>query len=182
VPPATVPAQPTPRPRPPEELAASGQLGQQRATTHLPLAPLRVGIVVGGAGTVGYQDAVTVLVHSGFRVHATHFPAPLEGQAAAARIVAQVRNAAVGNQVVLVVRGGGEAAQLNAFNSAQVAAAIASTPVPVITGIGHSDHTTLADDAACRRPTGWSAAAPTCSAGRRRPPSTPRRRAAGAYR
>ncbi len=130
------------------ELAASGLLGQQRATARLPLAPLRVGIVAGGAGTVGYQDAVTVLAHSGFRVHATHFPAPLEGQAAADRIAAQVRNAAAGNQVVLLVRGGGEAAQLSAFNSAQVAAAVASAPVPVVTGIGHSHHTTLADDAA----------------------------------
>jgi exodeoxyribonuclease VII large subunit len=130
------------------ELAVGGLLGQQRATTRLPLAPLRIGIVAGGAGTVGYHDAVTVLAHSGFRVHATHFPAPLEGATAPARIAAQVRNAAVGNQVVLVVRGGGAASQLTAFNSPQVATAIATAQVPVITGVGHSHHTTLADDAA----------------------------------
>jgi hypothetical protein len=76
-------------------------------------------------------------------------PAPaLEGEAAPARIAAQVRNASVGNQAVLVVRGGGEDAQLSPFDSAAVVSAIATAPVPVITGIGHSHHDTLADAAA----------------------------------
>jgi len=49
---------------------------------------------------------------------------------------------------VLVVRGGGEDAQLSPFDSAPVVSAIATAPVPVITGIGHSRHDTLADAAA----------------------------------
>ena len=56
-----------------EELAAAGLLGRQRALARLPLAPVRVGIVAGGAGTVGYTDAVTVLQQSGHQVEATHF-------------------------------------------------------------------------------------------------------------
>jgi exodeoxyribonuclease VII large subunit len=131
-----------------QELAESGLLGRQRASMRLPLAPRRVGIVAGGAGTVGYTDAVAVLAQSGFQVATTHFPAPLEGEAAPARIAAQVRNAGVGNQAVLVVRGGGEGAQLSPFDSAPVVGAIATAPVPVITGIGHSHHDTLADAAA----------------------------------
>jgi exodeoxyribonuclease VII large subunit len=131
-----------------QDLAASGLLGRQRATLRLPLAPRRVGIVAGGAGTVGYTDAVAVLRQSGFQVAATHFPAPLEGAAAPARIAAQVRNASVANQAVLIVRGGGEDAQLSPFDSAPVVSAIATAPVPVITGIGHSHHDTLADAAA----------------------------------
>jgi exodeoxyribonuclease VII large subunit len=131
-----------------QELADSGLLGQQRASLRLPLAPLHVGIVAGGAGTVGYRDAVAVFQHSGFRVAATHFPAPLEGERAPERIAAQVRAAGVGNQVILVVRGGGEDAQLSPFDTAPVVTAIASAPVPVITGIGHSHHATLADTAA----------------------------------
>ena len=131
-----------------EELAAAGLLGRQRALTRLPLAPVRVGIVAGGAGTVGYTDAVTVLQQSGHQVEATHFPAPLEGEAAPARIAAQIRNAGVGSQVILVARGGGEDAQLSPFDSAPVVTAIANAPVPVITGIGHSHHDTLADAAA----------------------------------
>src|SRR5829696_6686263 len=131
-----------------QDLAASGLLGRQRATVRLPLAPRRVGIVAGGAGTVGYTDAVAVLQQSGFDVAATHFPAPLEGEAAPGRIATQVRAATVGNQAVLVVRGGGEDAQLGPFDSAPVVSAIATAPVPVITGIGHSHHATLADAAA----------------------------------
>jgi exodeoxyribonuclease VII large subunit len=131
-----------------QDLAASGLLDRQRATLRLPLAPRRVGIVAGGAGTVGYADAVAVLRQSGFQVATTHFPAPLEGETAPARIAAQIRAAGVGNQAVLVVRGGGEDAQLSPFDSAPVVSAIATAPVPVITGIGHSRHDTLADAAA----------------------------------
>ena len=131
-----------------DELAAAGLLGRQRALTRLPLAPVRVGIVAGGAGTVGYKDAVTVLQQSGHQVEATHFPAPLQGEAAPARIAAQIRNAGIGSQVILVARGGGEDAQLSPFDSAPVVTAIATAPVPVITGIGHSHHDTLADAAA----------------------------------
>jgi exodeoxyribonuclease VII large subunit len=131
-----------------QDLGESGLLERQRATAQLPLAPRRVGIVAGGAGTVGYTDAVAVLQQSGFEVATTHFPAPLEGEAAPARIAAQIRAASVGNQAVLVVRGGGEDAQLSPFDSALVVSAIATAPVPVITGIGHSRHVTLADAAA----------------------------------
>jgi exonuclease VII large subunit len=81
-----------------QELAESGLLGRQRATVALPLAPRRVGIVAGGAGTVGYADAVAVLRQSGFQVATTHFPAPLEGEAAPARIAAQIRNVGVGTR------------------------------------------------------------------------------------
>src|SRR5512132_4260709 len=131
-----------------EELAAAGLLGRQRALTRLPLAPVRVGIVAGGAGTVGYTDAVTVLRQSGHQVEATRVPAPRGGEAAPARIAAQIRDAGVGSQVILVARGGGEDAQLSPFDSAPVVTAIANAPVPVITGIGHSQHDTLADAAA----------------------------------
>jgi exodeoxyribonuclease VII large subunit len=131
-----------------QDLAESGLLGRQRATVRLPLAPRRVGIVAGGAGTVGYSDAVAVLHQSGFQVATTHFPAPLEGEAAPTRIAAQIRAASVGNQAVLVVRGGGEDAQLRPFDSAPVISAIATAPVWVSTGIGHSHHDTLADAAA----------------------------------
>jgi exodeoxyribonuclease VII large subunit len=152
-----------------DELAAAGLLGRQRALTRLPLAPVRVGIVAGGAGTVGYTDAVTVLQQSGHQVEATHFPAPLEGEAAPARIAAQIRNAGVGSQVILVARGGGEDAQLSPFDSAPVVTAIANAPVPVITGIGHSHHDTLADAAAwqaCVSPAAGSASAAAAASSR----------------
>jgi exodeoxyribonuclease VII large subunit len=131
-----------------DELAASGALARQRTFTRLPLAPRRVGIVTGAAGTAGYDDAVAVLEQSNFHLDVRHYPAPLEGPHAPARIAAQIRAASVANQTVLVVRGGGEHTQLSVFDSAPVVTAIVMAPVPVITGIGHSHNATLADEAA----------------------------------
>ena len=50
-----------------------------------------------------------------------------------------------GAQVVLVVRGGGSFENLMPFNDESLARAIAASPVPVVTGIGHEIDTTIAD-------------------------------------
>ncbi len=50
--------------------------------------------------------------------------------------------------VVLLVRGGGSATDLAAFDSEVIARAIAELPVPVVTAIGHEVDRTVADDVA----------------------------------
>lgn len=58
--------------------------------------------------------------------------------------------------VIVIVRGGGRADDLDTFNSYGIAEAIARSPVPVITGIGHHQDRTFADevaDAASSTPT-----------------------------
>lgn len=50
--------------------------------------------------------------------------------------------------VVLLVRGGGSATDLAAFDSEMIARAIAELPVPVVTAIGHEIDRTVADDVA----------------------------------
>ncbi len=83
-------------------------------------------------------------------------PAPFEGPGAAASIAAAVARAAVAvdrvrPDLVLLVRGGGAAVSLGALDDEALARAIATTPVPIVTGLGHaSDARTLADRVAWR--------------------------------
>lgn len=69
--------------------------------------------------------------------------APATIAAAIARVVADGRA-----EVIIVARGGGAREDLDAFDDEQVVRAIATSPIPIVTGIGHERDETLADLAA----------------------------------
>ena len=76
----------------------------------------------------------------------------VQGSAAPATIVRALGIAAASApDAILLVRGGGSFEDLMCFNDEQVARAVASSPVPVITGIGHEPDTSIADMVADRR-------------------------------
>ena len=83
---------------------------------------------------------------------------PVEGEKAPLGIIEGIRCVVdAGAEMVLVVRGGGSYEELMPFNDEGLARAIASCPVPVITGIGHEPDTTIADmvaDVRASTPTG----------------------------
>jgi exodeoxyribonuclease VII large subunit len=111
---------------------------------------LRVGLVA-SPDTEGYRDFVGQLTSSGYGFEVVVSRASVQGTGAPRAIARAItRCGASGCDLVVVVRGGGSKADLAAFDSEPVARAIATCPVPVWTGIGHTGDESVADIVANR--------------------------------
>ncbi len=127
------------------------------ANRALPLSrlPLRIG-VVGAPDTQGFADFHGVLAASGYAFTITVAPAAVQGPQAAVSLASAFRALRLAHErgaqldVVVAIRGGGSQADLSAFDSERVARAIATTPVPVWVGVGHTGDRTVADELAHR--------------------------------
>lgn len=112
----------------------------------LPLLPRTIGVVTSLDGAA-IRDIITVITrrHAGLRLLIR--PCRVQGEGAAreiARAIAQIsRRPDV--DVVIVARGGGSLEDLWAFNEEIVARAIAASPIPVVSGVGHETDVTIAD-------------------------------------
>ncbi len=114
----------------------------------LPLVPLHVGLVT-STGSAAHADALHELESSGVGFRVSTFDARTQGADAPSSVVAALRTAAAYRvDVVLLVRGGGAATDLVAFDHEDVARAIAACPVAVFTGIGHETDRSVADEVA----------------------------------
>lgn len=118
------------------------------ADVQLRQVPLHVGLIT-SVGSAAHADALHELELSGIGFRVSTFDARTQGNDAPASIVAALRTAAVYDvDVVLLVRGGGAATDLIAFDHESVARAIAGCGVAVFTGIGHETDRSVADDVA----------------------------------
>ncbi|MGH9082983.1 MAG: exodeoxyribonuclease VII large subunit [Acidimicrobiales bacterium] len=127
-------------------LAQEGLLERNRALT-VPPVPLRVGLVA-SPGTEGCRDFLGQLTGSGFSFAVTVAPTTVQGHEAPAAVAAALRvlgHAVPPFDLLVIVRGGGSKADLAAFDSEPVARAVAASPVPVWTGIGHTGDESVAD-------------------------------------
>lgn len=126
----------------------------------LPRFPRCIGVVT-SPQAAALHDVLTALARRMPGLPVILYPTPVQGSDAGARIAAAIRTAASRNEcdVLLVCRGGGSLEDLWAFNDEAVARAIAASPMPVVSGVGHETDFTLADFAAdVRAPTPTAAA------------------------
>lgn len=142
-----------------ERLEAEGLFASERKRS-LPGWPRRIGVVTSPAAAA-LRDVVHVLRRRYPLVQVVVAPTPVQGIEAPMGIAAALAalNRRTQPDVILLVRGGGSLEDLAAFNSEEVARAIAASAAPVVTGVGHETDFTIADFVAdVRAPTPSAAA------------------------
>ena len=122
--------------------------------------PMTLGVVT-SLGAAALRDVLTTLARRAPQVRVVVYPSPVQGSEAPAALVAVLQTAARRAEVdtLLLVRGGGALEDLWAFNDERLVRAVASSPIPIVCGVGHETDITLADLAADLR-----AATPTAAA------------------
>lgn len=130
------------------KLAAEGLFDAARKRP-LPLRPRRIAVVTSRTGAV-LQDIRRVSAGRDPGVPLVLLAVRVQGEGAAEEIAAAIRRAGTlaGVEVIITGRGGGSMEDLWAFNEEIVARAIADSPVPVISAVGHETDFTIADFAA----------------------------------
>jgi exodeoxyribonuclease VII large subunit len=142
-----------------QRLAAEGLFDAARKPP-LPALPRTVGFITSPTGAA-VQDFIRILQRRGWTGRLVVLPVKVQGEGAAADMVAALRHAEeLGVFDLLVVgRGGGSIEDLWAFNEEPLVRAVAACGVPVISAVGHEIDYTLCDFAAAVRAETPSAAA-----------------------
>lgn len=142
-----------------QRLAAEGLFEPARKVA-IPELPATVGFITSPTGAA-VQDFLRILIRRGWRGRVVVLPAKVQGEGAAAEMVAMLGLAQeLGIFDLLVIgRGGGSLEDLWAFNEEPLVRAVAACTVPIISAVGHEIDFTLCDFAADVRAETPSAAA-----------------------
>jgi exodeoxyribonuclease VII large subunit len=148
-----------------EKLTAEGLFDADRKR-EIPRFPRRIGIIT-SPQAAALRDVIAAFARRAPHVELVIYPTLVQGAEAPAAIVAALKTAAARAEcdLLLIVRGGGSIEDLWAFNDEAVARAIAVSPAPTISGVGHETDTTIADYVADQRAATPTAAAELASAG-----------------
>ena len=145
-----------------KKLQAEGLFAEERKRP-LPAFVERIGIVTSPTGAA-VRDVIHVLQRRCPRIALTVFGVKVQGDGAAEEVAEAItRLGKMEFDLLLVVRGGGSLEDLWSFNEEVVARAVASCPVPVISGVGHETDFTICDFVADLRAPTPSAAAELAS-------------------
>lgn len=122
---------------------------QMNKELELPLVPQRIA-VISSATAAGYQDFAKHLESNPHGFYFSHrlYEAFMQGSEAVPSILQalnQIFEEEDAFDAVVIIRGGGAAADLSCFDNFDLAYAVAQFPLPVITGIGHEKDDTIID-------------------------------------
>lgn len=142
-------------------LVASGLYDRNRGR-RVPPAPLRVGVVTSVA-SAAWADFVHEIERSTLAFQLRVVDVRVQGEWAVTEVTAGVRTLGRHRDldVVVVIRGGGSRSELATFDHEAIATAIALSPLPVFTGLGHEIDRAVADEvahSALKTPTACAAA------------------------
>lgn len=129
-------------------LVANGLFDANRRHGLSPV-PLRVGVVA-SVGTAAWHDFHHELEQSGFGFRLAVCDTRVQGEWAVGMVAASIRTLAARPDLdcVVVIRGGGARNELATFDAEPIALAIATSPIPVLTGLGHEVDRSVADEVA----------------------------------
>ena len=126
----------------------------------IPTHPRAIGIVT-SPQAAALKDVLSTLARRAPHIPIVIYPTLVQGPDAPAGIISALKAAEKEHavDVILLVRGGGSIEDLWAFNDEQLAYAIAQSPIPIVSGVGHETDVTIADFVAdLRAPTPTGAA------------------------
>ncbi|MEO5724418.1 MAG: exodeoxyribonuclease VII large subunit [Ilumatobacteraceae bacterium] len=127
-------------------LVAGGQYDANRKRL-LAVAPLRVGVITSVA-SAAWADFTHELERSGLAFQVRVVDVRVQGEYAVEMITAALAGLARRSDldVVVLIRGGGARSELATFDHEAIAMAIAASPLPVFTGLGHEVDRSVADE------------------------------------
>jgi exodeoxyribonuclease VII large subunit len=127
---------------------------------HLPLYPMRIGLVTSPTGAV-IHDIIRVIKRRNPKIDIILWPSEVQGDLAPAQLAEGIRHFNEYQKIDLMIvgRGGGSLEDLWAFNDERVVRAVFQSRIPIISAVGHEVDKTLTDLAA-----DYSAATPSMAA------------------
>ncbi len=116
---------------------------------NFPIFPKRIA-VISVETSKGYQDFINIINNNsrGYRFSHLLFPAILQGDSAVESIMNQllkILRIKHHFDLVAIIRGGGGDVGLSCYNDFELAKMVATFPIPVVSGIGHSTNETVVE-------------------------------------
>ena len=120
----------------------------QETKKQIPFLPSRIGVITSPTGSV-IHDIIN-RVSERFKTPIDLWPVAVQGTEAPRNIIDAIKGFnSIDDQnkpdVIIIARGGGSTEDLMAFNDEQLAVAVSTSDIPIISAIGHETDTTIID-------------------------------------